>query len=77
MAKNPLHGRHRNLDGRISQTHHNARAGALRGYGTDFATGYRSHARLRTVLDGAGAVKLFAIPSKNQQLVSRAFRYFA
>lgn len=77
MAKNPLDGRHRNLDRRISQTHDNARVGALGGYGADFATGYRSHARLKTVLDGAGAVKLFAVPSKNRQLVSRVFRYFA
>ena len=59
MAKNPLDGRHRDDDGRISQKHGNTQVGTLRNtYGPDFAPGYRSDTHLKTVLDNAGAATL-------------------
>lgn len=59
MAKNPLHGRHRDVGGRISQKHGNTKVGALRSvYGADFASGHRSDAHLKRLLDGADAVTL-------------------
>lgn len=55
-AKQPgLDGRHRDLDGRISQKHGNALVGTLREiYGDGFAAGFRSDMRLDTLLDRTG-----------------------
>ena len=54
-----LDGRHRNLDGRISQKHGNARVGALREtYGDDFAAGHRADMKLDTLLRREGAPSL-------------------
>jgi hypothetical protein len=54
-----LDGRHRDVDGRISEKHGNTRVSTLRDtYGENFAAGTRSDAKLSTVLDRAGADSL-------------------
>ncbi|HEU5068173.1 MAG TPA: hypothetical protein VFT61_08315 [Sphingomicrobium sp.] len=60
MPKQPgLDGRHRDLNGRISEKHGNTRVGTLREtYGDSFAAGTRSDAKLSTILDRAGAPSL-------------------
>ncbi len=46
-----LDGRHRDADGQIERKHGNTRVGTLREtYGDDFALGFRSDAKLSTVL---------------------------
>lgn len=61
-----LEGRHRDVDGRISEKHGNTRVDTLREiYGDGFAPGVRGDAHLRTVLDRSGA------PSLNQYLKRR------
>lgn len=50
-----LDGRHRDLDGRISQKHGNTLVGTLRQtYGDGFAAGFRSDMHLDTLLDRTG-----------------------
>ncbi|MDE2227922.1 MAG: hypothetical protein KGL11_02630 [Alphaproteobacteria bacterium] len=47
---------HAKANGEIRRKHGDARVGTLRGiYGEDFASGYRSGAKLSTVLERAGA----------------------
>lgn len=60
MPKQPgLDGRHRDLNGQISQKHGNTRVGTLRDtYGDSFAAGTRSDAKLSTILDRAGVNSL-------------------
>jgi hypothetical protein len=54
-----LDGRHRDVDGRISEKHGNTRVDSLREtYGEGFAPGVRGDAHLRTVLDRTGARSL-------------------
>jgi hypothetical protein len=54
-----LDHRHRDVDGRISQKHGNTLVRTLREtYGDDFAAGYRSDMKLRTLLDRAGVDSL-------------------
>jgi hypothetical protein len=54
-----LDGRHRDVDGRISEKHGNTRVDTLREtYGDGFAAGVRGDAHLRTVLDRSGAPSL-------------------
>jgi hypothetical protein len=61
-----LDGRHRDVDGRISEKHGNTRMDTLREtYGDGFASGVRGDAHLRTVLDRSGA------PSLSQYLKKR------
>lgn len=61
-----LDGRHRDVDGRISEKHGNTRVDTLRKtYGDGFASGVRGDAHLRTVLDRSGP------PSLNQFLKKR------
>jgi hypothetical protein len=60
-----LDGRHRDLDGRISEKHGNTRVDTLRGtYGDDFAPGVRGDAHLRTVLNRTGAPSLSQLIKK-------------
>jgi hypothetical protein len=63
MAKNRattgLDGRHRDRDGEIRQKRRDTLVGTLREtYGSDFAKGYRSDAKLSTVLRSTGAETL-------------------
>lgn len=60
MPKQPgLDGRHRDVNGRISEKHGNTRVGTLREtYGDSFAAGTRSDAKLSTILDRAGGPSL-------------------
>ncbi len=54
MPKNTtgLDGRHRDLNGRISEKHGNTRVDTLREtYGNKFAEGVRGDAHLRSILD--------------------------
>jgi hypothetical protein len=61
-----LDGRHRDVDGRISEKHGNTRVDTLREtYGDSFASGTRGDTHLRTVLARAG------IPSVSQYLKRR------
>ena len=47
-----LDGRHRDADGRIERKHGNTLVGTLRDkYGQEFAPGFRSDAKLSTVLE--------------------------
>jgi hypothetical protein len=47
-----LDGRHRDINGRISQKHGNTKVETLRGiYGDGFAQDFRSDTKLSTVLD--------------------------
>jgi len=66
MTKQPgLDGRHRDVDGRISQKHGNTLVGTLREtYGDDFAQGIRSDAKLSTVLERTGAASLSELLKK-------------
>ena len=51
MKQPGLDGRHRDKDGEISQKHGNTLVGTLQEkYGADFAKGFRSDAKLSTVL---------------------------
>jgi hypothetical protein len=60
-----LDGRHRDVDGRISEKHVNTRVDTLREtYGDGFAPGVRGDAHLRTVLDRAGAPSLSNLVKK-------------
>jgi len=60
-----LDGRHRDVDGRISEKHGNTRVDTLREtYGDGFAPGMRGDAHLRTVLDRAGAPSLSKLVRK-------------
>lgn len=60
-----LDGRHRDVDGRISEKHGNTRVDTLREtYGEDFAPGVRGDAHLRTVLDRTGAPSLSKLLKK-------------
>jgi len=60
MPKQPgLDGRHRDLNGRISEKHGNTKLGTLReSYGENFASGTRSDAKLSTVLQREGVDSL-------------------
>lgn len=50
---------HAKTSGEIRRKHRHARVGTLREiYGEDFASGYRSDAKLSTVLERAGATSL-------------------
>ena len=54
-----LDGRHRDLNGQISQKHGNTQVGTLRQtYGDNFAAGYRSDMHLSTLLNREGATSL-------------------
>ena len=54
-----LDGRHRDVDGRISEKHGNTRVDTLRQtYGDGFAPGARGDMHLRTLLDRTGAPSL-------------------
>ena len=54
-----LDGRHRDVDGRISEKHGNTRVDTLRQtYGDGFAPGTRGDMHLRTLLDRTGAPSL-------------------
>jgi hypothetical protein len=54
-----LDDRHRDGDGEIRNKHGDTRIGTLRRtYGEDFASGYRSDTKLRTVLEQSGARSL-------------------
>ena len=68
MTKTPqpgLDGRHRDVDGRISEKHGNTRVDTLReSYGEGFALGMRGDAHLRTVLDRTGAPSLSKLIKK-------------
>jgi hypothetical protein len=60
-----LDGRHRDVDGRISEKHGNTRVDTLRDtYGDGFAAGVRGDAHLRTVLDRTGAPSLSRLVKK-------------
>ncbi|HTV73440.1 MAG TPA: hypothetical protein VME66_07050 [Candidatus Acidoferrales bacterium] len=60
MAKQPgLDGRHRDDSGETRRKNGNTRVGTLRDiYGDDFARGYRSDAKLETVLGNENASSL-------------------
>lgn len=56
---NGLDGRHRDLNGRISEKHGNTRVDTLREtYGDKFAEGIRGDAHLSTLLDRTGSSSL-------------------
>jgi hypothetical protein len=60
-----LDGRHRDVDGRISEKHGNTRVDTLREtYGDGFAPGTRGDAHLRTILDRTGAPSLTNLVKK-------------
>jgi hypothetical protein len=60
-----LDGRHRDVDGRISEKHGNTRVDTLREtYGDGFAAGVRGDAHLRTALDRTGAPSLSKLLKK-------------
>jgi len=59
MKEPGLDGRHRDINGRISQKHGNTKVSSLRNvYGENFAAGTRSDAKLSTVLNRAGVDSL-------------------
>jgi hypothetical protein len=59
MKEPGLDGRHRDKDGDIHKKRSDTLVGTLRKeYGSDFAKGYRSDARLGTVLEKEGAASL-------------------
>jgi hypothetical protein len=59
MKEPGLDGRHRDKDGEIHKKRSDTLVGTLRKeYGSDFAKGYRSDARLGTVLEKEGAASL-------------------
>jgi hypothetical protein len=54
-GRSGLDGRHRNVDGRIDKKHGNTLVGTLREtYGQDFASDFRSDAKLATILRETG-----------------------
>ncbi len=60
-----LDGRHRDVDGRISEKHGNTRVDTLREtYGDGFAPGGRGDMHLRTLLNRTGAPSLSQIVKK-------------
>jgi len=60
-----LDGRHRDVDGRISEKHGNTRVDTLREtYGDGFAAGVRGDAHLRTVLNRTGVPSLSNLVKK-------------
>jgi hypothetical protein len=61
-----LDGRHRDVDGRISEKHGNTRVDTLREtYGDGFAPGARGDMHLRTLLDRTGAPSLSRLVKKH------------
>jgi hypothetical protein len=65
MKEPGLDGRHRDKDGEIHKKRSDTLVGTLRKeYGPDFAKGYRSDARLGTVLDKEGAASLHELLKK-------------
>lgn len=62
-----LDGRHRDADGRIDRKHGNTRVGTLREtYGANFASDFRSDAKLSTVLREAGRTSLSEFLKRNR-----------